>query len=319
MKDIVKSQTNAEVKIINGKKVKLHRRSRRSNVTTYTAVAVAVITTVGLILSLCFFFNLKQVAVNGVTLYTSDQILEVGGVVNGANLFRTNTDLIEQRLVETLPYVESATVTKDFPNSLTIDIVEAEKIAEIEDDGKYYVLSRSGRILEMANPTHNSSLPLVKGFELSSPEINEKLRSSDEYKAKVLMQVLEDIESSGIQHIEVVDITNRTDIVLWYEDRIDLRVGSSMDMEYKLTCMKAVIEKSLEPDYDGTLRYNGPRDISGMTRAAQTERTTTTAPVGTVPAQTETEAQTEQPQQTEQQPAEQPAQPEAQEYTGWEE
>lgn len=314
MKDIVKSRTNAEVKIINGKKVKLHRRSRRSNVTTYTAVAVAVITTVGLILSLCFFFNLKQVAVNGVTLYTSDQILEVGGVVNGANLFRTNTDLIEQRLVETLPYVESAKVSKDFPNSLVIEIVEAEKFAEIESNGQYYVLSRSGRILEAANPQHDETLPLVVGFDLSAPEINKELSSTDEYKSKVLMQVLEDIEASGIGNISVVDITNRTDIVLWYGDHIDLRVGSSMDMEYKLTCMKAVIENKLEPDFDGTLRYNGPRDISGLARAAQTTRPETTVPAETEPSQTEPSATTEQPEQTEQQPA----QTEPEEYTGWE-
>ena len=328
MKDIVKSQTNAEVKIINGKKVKLHRRSRRSNVTTYTAVAVAVITTIGLILSLCFFFNLKQVAVNGVTLYTNDQILEVGGVVNGANLFRTNTDIIEQRLVDTLPYVESAKVTKDFPNSLVIEIEEAMKACEIEKDGKYFVVSESGRLLEADNLQHNAELPLVQGFELTSPEVNKEIESSDKYKSKVLMQVLEDINSSDIGNITVIDMTKRTDIVLWYEDRLELRVGSTLDMDYKLTNMKYVIEGKLPEDYEGTLRYNGSdTGISAIPKGAQTTRPRQTVPEETEPADQPgadaaepADGGTEEPQPAETQaPAEEPEQTQTEVYRGWEE
>ena len=310
MKDIVKSRTNAEVKIINGKRVKLHRRSRRSKVTTYTAVAVAVFTTIGLILSLCFFFNLEKVSVSGVTLYTGDQIVEVGGVVNGANLFRTNTKLIEERLVDTLPYIESAKVTKDFPNSLVIEVVEAEKAVEIESDNAYYVISRSGRVLEGPNQIHDTSLPLVKGFEIKSPKVNEKLESRDSHKTKILMQIVEDIKESEIDNITVIDLTDRTDIVMWYDNRIEMRVGSSLDMDYKLTYMKYVV-RDLADDYEGMLRYNGmDTGITEIKKGAQTTRpvqtpASTEAPADAVPEET-TEPGTDQA-------------PAAREYTGWEE
>ena len=51
MKDIVKSQAADEYKVINGKKVRLTRRRRRSNVMTYSALAVAVFTAIGLVAS----------------------------------------------------------------------------------------------------------------------------------------------------------------------------------------------------------------------------------------------------------------------------
>ena len=58
MKDIVKSQANDEYKVINGRKVRVQRRKRRSNLMTYCALAVAFFTTLGLVISLCFLFDL---------------------------------------------------------------------------------------------------------------------------------------------------------------------------------------------------------------------------------------------------------------------
>jgi len=42
-----------------------------------------------------------------------------------------------------------------------------------------------------------------------------------------------------------------------YDGRLEIKLGSSVDMEYKLTYLKAVIDKSITDDYEGTLIYNG--------------------------------------------------------------
>lgn len=38
-----------------------------------------------------------------------------------------------------------------------------------------------------------------------------------------------------------------------YDGRLEIKLGSSVDMEYKLTYLKAVIDKSITDDYEGTL------------------------------------------------------------------
>lgn len=295
MKDVVKSHMGDEYKYINGKKVKVSRRRRRSDVMTYSAITVAVFTAIGLVLSLCFLFDLKEVTISGVSLYTSEQILTVGGVTTGANLIRTNTSVIEDRLIDTLPYVEDVRVSKSYPNGLKIEVTEARKCAEIENAGRYCVLSKKGNILEVDNVYHDPSLPLITGFELKEPKANQPAESKDAGKTKVLMQLIGDIEKSGFTNVTEIDMTNRTDLFLKYDNRIDIQLGSSLDMQYKLESIKAVIDNKLIDGYEGLLRYNGANSgISAIPKAALTTR----PPQQIVPDVSEDEIVSTPPQQT---------------------
>ena len=294
MKDIVKSQANDEYKVINGKRVRVTRRKRRSNLITYCALAVAICTALGLVISLCFLFDLEEVRLSGLTLYSSDQILAAGGVEAGANLIRTNTSVIEQRLMDTLPYLKSVTVNKDYPNAIDIDIVEEVKRADIESNGQFYVVSDTGKILEVGNSVHDVSLPLVKGFQLKEPELGKDMESEDELKSKVLLQLFEAIDKSGLDKITEIDITERSDILLCYDNRITINPGSSMDLEYKLTCMRYVINDKISSTFEGTLKYNGANSgISAILKGAQTTTAAsrTAAPETEVPAAQPSEEQ----------------------------
>ena len=292
MKDIKKSQANDDVKVINGRKVKVARRKRRSNLLTYCALAVALFTSLGLVVSLCFLFDLEEVEVSGVTLYTNEQIVTVGGVESGANLVRTDTDVIEKRLLDTLPYLKTVSVSKDYPHSLKITVTEERKCADIELYGKFYVIAESGKILEAGNAFHDLTLPLITGFDLKEPELRDNVKSEDELKPKVLMQLLEAIERSGLDKITAIDMTERTDLVAVYDNRIKLRIGSSIDLEYKFTCMKSVIEQKLTSDFEGTLKYNNAKTgVSAFSKDAEAALEARTPPKVTVPPADETAEQ----------------------------
>ena len=171
-----------------------------------------------LVLSMFLFFNVSEIKIEGVTLYEQDQILGVGGVSTGQNLVRTNTDIVEKRLKDTLVYLDDVKVTKKFPSTLVITCTEAEKAADIEYKNSYYVLSASGKILK---------------------------------------ELLNDLHDLKFKNIDSIDLTTRSDIKLMYDGRLEIKLGSSVDMEYKLTYLKAVIDKSITDDYEGTLIYNG--------------------------------------------------------------
>ena len=57
MKDVIKSrQDDGEYKLINGQRVKVNRRKRRSNLNTYYALAVVLAAVIVLVLCLTVFF-----------------------------------------------------------------------------------------------------------------------------------------------------------------------------------------------------------------------------------------------------------------------
>ncbi len=111
-----------------------------------------------------FFFNVSEIKIEGVTLYEQDQILGVGGVSTGQNLVRTNTDIVEKRLKDTLVYLDDVKVTKKFPSTLVITCTEAEKAADIEYKNSYYVLSASGKILETKKSCSDRGYTCCKGL-----------------------------------------------------------------------------------------------------------------------------------------------------------
>ena len=268
------------------------RHSRRRNtVNLYMTIAAAVIAAIGSLLSLNVLFNLSPtgLTVNGVTLYTPEQIQKIGGLVPGQNLVRLNTDYIEKRLTGNLVYIDSVSVLKDYPDGLIINITEAKQSVQIEYDGGYCTISESGRLLEIGETERNKMLPLVTGFELAGYETPEQkadrldmeerdpynappkpaitagtpVVSDDDQKTAILFEILEKLDKLSFDKIAKIDLRDRIDIKLAYDGRIQIELGSAVDLDIKLVDIKAVIDTSLPESFEGTLRYNAiDRSIS---------------------------------------------------------
>ena len=251
------------------------RVGRKLNIRVLYAIAAVAAAVVILILCMTVFFNVSEVEIRGVTLYTEDQIVNVGGIYEDMNLVRTDVGRAEKRLTDNLVYIDEVKVTKEYPSTVVIDCKEAVKAADIEYEGGYYVLSSSGRILEADNPEPTGGIPIITGFsfytaedkiengeELSESEIfayraaGAKLRSADDYSDKIILDLLAELDKQEYENVRTIDISSRANIIMNIDDRLDVKLGSSADIEYKLSYFKEVMKK-LVKDYQGTLIYNG--------------------------------------------------------------
>ncbi|MBR6337131.1 MAG: FtsQ-type POTRA domain-containing protein [Ruminococcus sp.] len=241
---------------------KLHKKRKRIKLDIPPRIVYAFGITAALvvvvIMAFTLFFNVKQAEIQGCELYTYDQVLLMSGVNNNTNLLRMNTDVVEKRLVQGLPYIEEAKVTKRFPDSIDIELTPATQKANIDDDGRYMVISSQGVVLETDRKAPVAGLPTIKGFEPENGiKPGDEMKSKDNLKAKIVKTLLDTIDKLGFDKISDIDLTDRTNIVLRYDDRLDIYIGSSYDMEYKLEDMKLVIDKGLISSFRGMLRYTG--------------------------------------------------------------
>ena len=218
-------------------------------------ISIFIVLAMLLIACLVFFFNIKTIEVRGVTLYGDEQIQIVGGVQSGQNLIRLDTDTVEKRLKDNLVYVEEAKVEQKFPSTLVITVTEAEKAVDIEENGAYYVVSSSGKMLERSNPKPTGNIPVITGFELKSTEPGQELESKDSLKTDILSELLQYISELHFKKVTYIDMKDRADIKILYDNRIEIKLGSSVDIENKLTGIKAVIDAQ-KPGYEGTIIYN---------------------------------------------------------------
>ncbi len=252
---------------------------KRNALNVYAMIITAIIAALGALLSVNVFFNLSVTGlkINGSTLYEPEQIQSVAGLAPGQNLIRLNTDYIASRLEQTLVYIDDVKVEKDYPDNLVITITEATENAQIEQDGVYYTSSTSGKLLEVGQTERNEDLVLVVGYELKNTTAGASAESEDSQKTEALEEIFEQLKALEFEGIEQIDITDRTDIVLEYDGRIEIELGSSVDLDVKLSYIQAVIETGLPESYEGTLRYNGiDSGISAIPKEAEVTTAATT-------------------------------------------
>ena len=270
---------------------KKHKKRKRIKLDIPSGVVMSLGITSALVvvvlLAFTMFFNVRTADITGSELYTYDQILLISGVNDNTNLLRMNTDVIEKRLVNGLPYVEEAKVTKKFPDTVKIEIKEADVCASLQTDDGYMLISRAGVVLETQSSAPVSGKPVIKGFEAQKNlEAGGAVESKDSLKAKIVTTLLDCMEKLEFDKVYDIDISDRTNIILRYDDRIDIYIGSSYDMEYKLESIKLVIDQGVTDSFRGMLRYNGPESgITELSEDAINRMKTRTAKKQTKPAE----------------------------------
>lgn len=250
MKDVVKS---GPVKS-NGVR---RRPKRKRNLSLYYIMIFMISALILFILSRTVLFRINEYKVSGVSRYTIEQILSTGDLSTGKNMFSLNIDKTEEKIKKALIYVENINIRRKLPDTLIVEVEEAIPYACCEYEGtRYAVISRNGRYLETEQQSPREELLTVIGMDLQEVSLGADFKSSDANKKTILMDLISSIDEICPGKIKYIDITDRTDIVMGYDGRIDIEFGSSLDYKYKLRYITAIIEDRLEPDATGRIIYH---------------------------------------------------------------
>ena len=126
---------------------KKKRRKKRAKVVFFGMLFVLMMLTLA-ILSVTVFFNAETILVEGNNRYTAEEILEVGGLEIGQNLFRLDKfKVIDQ--MESLPYVKTVEIDRKLPNTLSIKVIENQPVVWLQTDTGAALLNEEYRVLEL--------------------------------------------------------------------------------------------------------------------------------------------------------------------------
>jgi cell division protein FtsQ len=125
-------------------------RGRKRLVWAGVAVLVVLLGVAVLAVFSSSLFAVDRVDVQGATytsFYDADQLQAIVDDLKGQPVLLVDTLAFERRL-ESIPWIERAFVTTDFPNRVFVDIRERRPLAAFEgSDGKYRVIDRDGRVV----------------------------------------------------------------------------------------------------------------------------------------------------------------------------
>ncbi|WP_054651493.1 cell division protein FtsQ/DivIB [Salidesulfovibrio brasiliensis] len=134
----------------------------------YTLIALGAVGVLGVILLYGYrlvtshsYFNLSEVVVNGNEHLSRGEVLKLGHVELGKNSVNLNVSEVE-RLVSNSPWVTAATVRRELPNRLYVDVAEKKPAFWTVHERHLYFTDAEGAIIAEARPGEHASLPLLR-------------------------------------------------------------------------------------------------------------------------------------------------------------
>ncbi|MCL5736686.1 MAG: FtsQ-type POTRA domain-containing protein [Actinobacteria bacterium] len=218
----------------------------------WVLVGVAVLIALGLFLWLrsSDVFAVKRVTATPLEHMDAQVLAQATASAMGVSLLRVNVKDIQKRLLE-IPYVRSAAIHREFPNTLAIVVKEYEPAACVRDpDGKRWLVGDDGRVLEQKN---DPSLFLI------APESDLALKPGDKVPSTVAKAVSmssllaqEDI-ADLLPEVLKISVSKDGEITLLLKGSIELRLGDPTELKQKLKVAGTIIQQYLK---DGKpLRY----------------------------------------------------------------
>ena len=168
----------------------------------FYAVSILVLVSVCCILSLTVFFKIDAIEVEGKTRYTADSIVAACMIDLGDNLILCRTSPGEKNIEKSFPYVEKASIHKKLFNKIVISIEEAEPTSIVESGGKYYVLSQSGKIIEI-DDEKKYNVPTVLGARLKDAKLSSVITFKDVNIQKYIDSIIASLKENNIKNIVI--------------------------------------------------------------------------------------------------------------------
>ncbi len=124
-------------------------RRRLHRLIVLVVVAALALTTVIVVKSPVL--DVDEIAVNGARASDAAAVTDAAGIDIGSALLLADLEAA-QRSIEALPWIEEATVTRDLPGGLVIDVIERTPSAVVASGASAVLVDPDGHVLAAADP-----------------------------------------------------------------------------------------------------------------------------------------------------------------------
>jgi cell division protein FtsQ len=214
---------------------------------------VAAVVTVGQWMLTTPRFAVVAVEVRGASRVPAQRILEVSGIVHGANVWRIDPHEVRARL-EALPEIRRADVVRELPNRVSI-VVEERRPFTLVHAARLHWLDEDGRLLGEESQAVATEVPVISG--LSEDELV-TMRTTPGPRARAAIALIRALLRTGSSlagEISEIDMSRAEGPVLYTVDGVEVRLGSEQ-WEERLARLEGVLAQVATGDVQGVdLRF----------------------------------------------------------------
>ncbi len=246
-------ETNGQRRLTPEERAIRNRRLKRKRMFRLLVVIAAFVLLISVILSPVIVFavlRVKNFTVEGASKYSSEQVIAASGIEYGKSLVFANLDEAAQLIEETLPFATEVKLTKKLPNGIVIRLTETSTSYAVEMGNGMYALTNSDmKVLELSGEIPagvtlvTGAIPLKAeaGYEL---EFAVETEEQSDRTLELLKLISDAVESIGVEDIDLIDVSSRSNIHMIFRERIVIRLGDSNELEKRLSlALRAIKEE----------------------------------------------------------------------------
>ncbi len=191
------------------------------------------------------YFQLKHTTVRGCKRISEEEIKGLAGISFPLNILTANLEKME-RGVEENPWVRNASVGREFPDRLVIEVTERASAALLKKEGDLYVVDRDGVVFKKFEAGDSADVPVFTGFYQNGELQRNLLEKTFEF----LDYLSKSDHFPRVWNVSEIYVDDVYDFSVVTDNHLFLNLGFE-DYEKKLKRLKKVMADLARRNLDG--------------------------------------------------------------------
>ena len=234
------------------KDVRRSRRLRRRILFGVIILSVVCAVSAVLILTLC---KVGEITAEAGKLYRQEELIAAMGIQTGENLFSFRAGDVAKKIEREYPYLKDVQVQRHLPSRVHLSFREVLGDMCIKFGDEYYPIDQGQTVLKRCDSPRDGEthrITLISGH-VSRCVVGEKLEYTDSSLFRIVDGICRAVDENGVlDKIDTIDLSNKFDVVMDFDSRFEIRLGSTENLKYKIAMVIKVVSE-LEPDDRGEI------------------------------------------------------------------
>jgi cell division protein FtsQ len=215
------------------------QRDRLRKISAIAFIALVLLGAAAVTLTRSPFFAARTIEVRGTSHVARADVLRIAAITPRTNVFTMDAGAAEGRL-ERDPWIAEATITKDLPSALIIEVRERVAVAVVNTEGILRLVADDGALLEAALPRMAIGLPVIASTEEGLEPAADAVGGAARAIAAMAPTLRHRIDGVSI----FADGQLRVDL----SSGAEVAYGEAVDLPEKAMALRALLDYAAESD-----------------------------------------------------------------------
>ncbi len=178
-------------------------------------------------------FISENIKIDGNKYVESDYIIKMLDINNKKNIFRYNIKDMKKSLLRN-KYIDEVEIKRSLPNTLKINIVEKEIVANLYNEEVYCYIDKEGNFIDKIDEDNKDNKVIIVNIDYNLTDLQE-IKFKNEENRKRLLYLLE------YKKIDNIDMTKDDSIKINTNDDINILLNNDEEIKYNISRLAMIL------------------------------------------------------------------------------